>query len=426
MSAAADQIPADITRPLFVAAALVIAFAALVTGWAIFAPLTTTIHASGALVSSRPSFTIQHPAGGRIARVAVHAHQEVAAGDLLFEMDVAVERDMMRELSGQIDRYQVENTRIEAIQAAWPEPWQAMPTGALATRHWAEVQALKLRLDVLRSDRDALMEESLAGSLEAVYLQDRVATQTTVLDRYERLLSQGHAREGDVEEASDRLLQIKADLARLDASNVAQHLQVAQRQMEIDQIQQEFMAGLIEDLETNKARLSDLERTRLELQSVLDAAEIQAPSPGFVENLGFETAGMVVARGETMAVIARELDLPQIDLLLDINTADQISVGTRGRLTIPSLPQRETPPMFVTLTAISPEARKDPDGKPLGYPAAAVFDPGSLDAALATADRRFLLKADMPVSVALEGRKMTFASYLVKPFAQSFAAALQD
>jgi multidrug efflux pump subunit AcrA (membrane-fusion protein) len=62
------------------AALAVIIFLGGVGLWSALAPIATTLRISGTLVSTKPSFDIQHPFGGLVTDVLVSLHQSVDVG----------------------------------------------------------------------------------------------------------------------------------------------------------------------------------------------------------------------------------------------------------------------------------------------------------------------------------------------------------
>jgi multidrug efflux pump subunit AcrA (membrane-fusion protein) len=57
--------------------------------WGQLAPLATTLRVPGALGASSPSFTLQHPSGGRVQTVFVKRHEKIAKGQRLLQIDVS-------------------------------------------------------------------------------------------------------------------------------------------------------------------------------------------------------------------------------------------------------------------------------------------------------------------------------------------------
>ena len=76
-----------------------------------------------------------------------------------------------------------------------------------------------------------------------------------------------------------------------------------------------------------------------------------------------------------MLTLARATEALDVAFIATPQTIDQLHVGMQGFLTVTSLPKRQHPKVRVTISALSPEARRDRDGHILGYDGIAIMDP---------------------------------------------------
>ena len=97
-----------------------------------------------------------------------------------------------------------------------------------------------------------------------------------------------------------------------------------------------------------------------------------------------------------------------------------------GQLTLAALPQRSHPRVTATITSMSPKARRDADGRVLGYDGVAEINPEDHTALLAQLGEGISLTADMPVTVVFTGRDTTFGAYIMGPFWSFLQKAMQD
>ena len=97
-----------------------------------------------------------------------------------------------------------------------------------------------------------------------------------------------------------------------------------------------------------------------------------------------------------------------------------------GQVMLSSLPQRNLPRVNATITAISPVAKRDPEGNIVAYSGREKIHESDLEAVFRALDHNFRLSIDMPVSIAVEGRQTTFATYLIAPFLAFMNKSLQD
>ncbi len=162
------------------------------------------------------------------------------------------------------------------------------------------------------------------------------------------------------------------------------------------------------------------------LDDEINSAIIRSPISGTAVYVGYNTNQMYVARGTTLVSIAQDLTKPVVQLLIPTQAIDQVAIGMVGKLTIPSILQRNLPQIRITLISISPDAVKDSEGKPTGYRAHASIEKEDLNTAIESLNGNLHLATDMPVMASLEGRKVTFSQYLIGPFFKIFDGAFQD
>ncbi|MEM9855642.1 MAG: HlyD family efflux transporter periplasmic adaptor subunit, partial [Pseudomonadota bacterium] len=84
-------LPKEIMRLLWLGGGAVGAFLIFTIGWAVMGEITTTVRLPGVLSPTAPTYDVQHERGGRIAALHVRLHDEVSAGQLLFELDASDE-----------------------------------------------------------------------------------------------------------------------------------------------------------------------------------------------------------------------------------------------------------------------------------------------------------------------------------------------
>ncbi|KAJ54628.1 hypothetical protein ACMU_16040 [Actibacterium mucosum KCTC 23349] len=418
-----DDLPKSITVPLRRSALALLLFLAGIIAWALFAPLATSVHVSGVLVSSRPSYAIQHPFGGSLAEVPIAAQQKVSSGDTLFRFDVSSQKAALAEVAGQIATLQAEVQVIEKMRTDQASVGSGSMVGLRYAALWATTHR---RSAVLRAEAESARLEASAGGVEADLITQRIDLLETRMSAQRQLLEKGLAREADVERLTDQILELSADLQRRVSSNNTLRSQAQQADFQAAGVETEFEAQLLTTLQQNTLRISQLRTEKNRLEAEIGAAVVRSPVDGHIHSLQFESAYMVAPRGQTLAIIAQTLDRPMVRLTIPPNSIDQVQVGMSGRLTISSLPQREMPQLMIEIVTISPQAEKDAEGAVRGYTATARITEDSLAEAERMLTSRFRLVTDMPVSATLSGRQLTLAEYLIKPFLSVLEAGFQD
>lgn len=416
-------LPRTITRPLHLSAIAVACALALITIWAVSAPLATTIRANGTLVSTQPAYELQHPFGGPIAQVHIAPHATVSKGDVLFTLDTALQSKARTLLIEQRALIDAENTAIQ----------QALTGSPISTTH-PNITALytslsrqtDIDLQTAQETATAAKRRRMATQTGLNLLIERQSTVQTRLNDLKTLLDKGLTTQQTVEMDTDQLLQIKGEINAADINILTLTDQETQANLQSQKRRQEFHTQLQNTRAANNKQRATLDRQILQLDAEIAQANIVAPADGTIVNLGFDTHQMYIPRGQTVATLSQSLDRPRVRVVIPTSAVDQVYTGMTGKLTIPALPQRSLPQINVVLTAISPDAMKDETGSPIGYEATASLSDADIAAVQSSLDGTLRLSSDMPVSLALSGRSITFYDFLIAPFFNAFKQSLQD
>lgn len=421
-------LPNSITNPLrlaFLGLGLILAgFGA----WAFYAPLASTIHTNGSLVSSRPSYDLQHAYGGRIAQVQVRTHDRVSQGQKLIQFDVAIQKDELQATLQQIRLLEDENSAVNWLLTGQHEALKQDQTidETVRLRFLQKLRSHYVELTATAQDSDATERQITTLEQQLDLLQDRRASMQDRLAVKQKLARKGLSAQNEQSILTEQLLELDAEISTTNGQLAAKADDADKLNTSAQLVRARFRETLLEQKAQNAKRLPELMRAKLRLADEIDQALVLAPIDGIVTSLDFDTQEMFAGRGTTLMTLSRALADPKVSLVIPTHSIDQISVGRRGKLTIPSLPQRNLPPVFINLESISPDALRDADGNPVGYRALAEINSDDLAALIKSQDGGLSLSSDMPVSVGFEGRQLTFAQYMINPFFAVFDNALAD
>jgi HlyD family type I secretion membrane fusion protein len=422
-----NSIPNSVTRPLFLATiALFLALCGLGI-WAGVAPLATTIRASGTIASSAPSYEVQHPFGGHITRVNVKSQSAVAAGQIMFELDTTVQVKNLTLVEGHIQNLRAEISIIRdrlGLEERWNEIVE--PPQAISERYNGLRQQLKTEIEA--TEATASTARSRAQSIKAgiALLEQRVSALEHRSVQMTALVKKGVLAEAQTEGQTDLMLSVQSQINTQMSDLIELQDQAMQAETNARNLRIKHRVQLLNQLKANNERLPELERQAVNLRSEIESAIVRSPVDGVVVLLGFDTEQMYAPRGTTLLTLSQPLKDPSVTFTIPTQAIDQVRTGMEGTLTIPALPQRNLPKVRIRLNTISPDAKRDGDGNVLGYPARAQIYPEDMEKIVAAMDGDLHLATDMPVSVTLEGRTVTFAHYLFAPFMTIFKGSLQD
>lgn len=421
------SLPTHIGRPLYFGAIALLAFLLAVVGWAGYAPLSTSIHLNGSLLSERPSFDLQHAFGGQIEWVGVRAQEQVTKGQSLLRLDVSLERANLTEIEAQLEALQAENDAISAVLDGDVGALGAHSTiSAIVERVRLKEEANRQRTDSLFKQAESLEEQALAVEREIALLAQSIALGKKSEARVSILIRKSFARDADLMVTQKEILNLAGQREQR-LADLSDLLEKASRaKSDAIATNAEYLSGLLLRLQENTARLSEVRKEAARLRAIVAASNLTSPVDGQVQHLSYASSHMYAPRGQTLLTIAQELETPRIKLMVSATVIDQVHLGMKGRLTITSLSQRDVPIIYVKIIAISPIAEKDSEGKVLGYTAEAELDQASYSGAFPSIEEHLRLSTDMPVSVVLEGRKSNLASYIFAPMFSAFSGAFQD
>lgn len=418
-------------RPLHIGFACIVAGVTLFVLWAALAPLSTSIPTQGHLNASRPSFDVQHPYGGKIAEIHIREHATVTEGALLITLDVTQEQAERAALQRALTQMMEERAAIRAAVAGQLFDMQGIDAlrdpAQMAIRRMQNMEkAMRLRARMSSAQKQALEERA---AFLARSISQREAQQRSMMARkarYEGLRAQGAFRAADIDALSEDILELDSALERDRAERASLRNQALQAEMQATREQVEHRQKLLDRLAQLEEAIPRLQRQVLGLSARIDQADIRAPEAGIVASLFYDTAAMVVARGDTVLTLSRPTERHQVSFIANPQVIDQLHVGMPGQLTVAALPQRSHPRVSATITSLSPEARRNSDGAVVGYDGVAEIDAEDHAALLAQLGDDATLTTDMPVSVVFAGRQTTFGAYLVGPFWGFLEKAMQD
>lgn len=279
------------------------------------------------LAVDREAHPIAAPVPGRIASLRIALGQQVAAGEVLAELEGEEQR-----------------ARLEEERARW--------TGF-------ERQAAALRQQIAagrqeRTDRGlasrAAVEETRSKLREAEAAA-RLAEQEAA--RQERLLASGLIPPADAErarsEAEQRRATVESLRQSLDRLGYEDRSTQSEQRGDIDELERE-LALLVSQAHSAQAAVRRLERD-LELRT------IRAPIAGRIGQITPVRVGSVMAAGEPLAIVVPAGEIKAIAEVLPASALGRIEPGQRARVVLESFPAAQYGDLPATVTRLASEPR---------------------------------------------------------------------
>jgi epimerase transport system membrane fusion protein len=434
---AASVVPQDgfgTRKPVMIGFAAMLFFFGLLGSWAAFAKLEGAVIATGVVKVDGNRKTVQHIDGGIVKELAVREGDRVKAGQTLIVLDETQVLAQVTSLWGTLVVHLANEARLKAERDAlgrvrYPDELVAHATHpsvaeAIATQDAifrARQQALMGEISVL-SQRLGQIREQIAGVRSQMVSQRRQAELTKQeLDATRELYDQGFATLNRVL-ALDRgyasyegqASQYRAEIARLEQLHSETQLSVAQ----VRKIQ---MTEITRELSEVQARILDLRERLTSARDVLGRVQIVAPIDGYVVGLTAFTVGGVINRGDRILdVVPTDAELV-IEAMVRPEDIENVKPGAVAEIKLPALRQRDLPRIEGRVRTVSADRLTDPQSGMSYFTAQIGLDHAAL-AALGLPP----LSPGMPAEAFIKTAERSVLDYLVSPLTESVSHAFRE
>jgi HlyD family secretion protein len=431
----ADDGPGRDLRAAFV---ILGGFVALITAWAMLAPLDSAATASGQITVSGHDQIVAHREGGVLARLDVAEGEHVRAGQVLAELSPEGVGADVTALSAEVISLQAQKARLTAelqgaSRIAWPD-FRGLAGDDLASAQ----TAMRVQQTQFDADMGDLKAQSAASASRAQGLADQIVGGQNQLDsnvREQTLLGQqlagvrtlaakGYASQNTVRglERSDAELQGSHDAI---VANIAQYRQqIAETTLSLQGARKQFAQAAATALRQTDDELGTalpkLEAARAQLQR----GTLRAQSDGVVAGLAVFSAGSVVAPGEKLMEIVPSSPKLVVEARLSPNDLRGVRAGQTAEVRLTAFGSRGDPILHGNLTELSADSLTD-ERSGQRYYAATVTVPKPELAKLDGGDDD-ALRPGQPAQVMLPLKQRSALDYLFEPLSQSLWSAFRQ
>jgi HlyD family secretion protein len=214
----------------------------------------------------------------------------------------------------------------------------------------------------------------------------------------------------------------EGEKGRLIADMAASRASVAEKRLQIEQINTEFAQRSLDELQRVRVTLSETTQQKVATEDRLARTVIRAPQSGIVHESIVHTVGGVIGPGQVLMMIVPQSDDLLVGIHIDPVDVDQIQLGQAVHLRFSSLDQRKTPEAWGKIDKVSPDLVVDQQtGR--GYYTAEVRIEAEEKAKLPSGIR-FL--PGMPVEAFVTTGERTVLDYLLHPFIAELQLAFRE
>lgn len=406
-------------------------------GFAAFAPLASSIIASGTVRVDREPRIIQHPNGGLVNELHVREGQHVHKGDPLLVLDPTrgnAERNILRKryFNGMITQARLEAERDGEDSITLPpevldhaddpaiveiiESEQALLQSRLAARR-GEIELVRGLMDQTRTAIGAA-EQRLEALEEEIRLID------DELEGVRELYEKGLERLPRLRALERGRASLKGRRSALIGEIAGMRQRLNEYEIRIIQSERQSQAQILQQLDMVSQQIREAGQQLPVTEQKYEQLELKAPVSGRVLRLAINTEGSVIAAGQVlMEIVPDDEELVVVARVkptdIDVLTESIGHLKVTVRLT--AFSQRFTHPVEGELIQVSPAAIEPEGGKPY-YRVEVRLNKESLDHILG--ERQ--LVAGMPATAMLGVGERTLLTYLMDPLIRSFELSLRE
>ena len=262
---------------------------------------------------------VQHPTGGVVGEVRVHDGDRVKAGDILIRLDETVTRANLAIVTKGLTELYARKARLAAERDG--ADTVAMPQGICRSHRRSRrgrgdgerAQAVRSAAQARLGQKDQLqqrikqLQEQIAG-LDAQ--QDAKAKEIALIDQelagvrdlWQRNLVQLN-RLTSLEREEARL---QGERGQLIASAAEAKGRIAEIQLQILQVDQEFSSDVAKELRETDSKIGEFVERKVTAEDQLKRTDIRAPQDGVVFQSTANTVGGVITAGDPIMLIVPE------------------------------------------------------------------------------------------------------------------------
>lgn len=419
--------------------AMAVAFGAL-GGWFITAQIAGAVIANGNIVVETSVKKIQHNTGGIVGAILVKEGDMVDEGQVLVRLDDTLPKATLGIVQSQLDTFLAREARLiaerdgagaitfpPALRERQDDPTvagsiQGESTLFAARRDAREGQRAQLRERIAQTQNEiiGLTAQSEAKNKEITLIGEELVG---VTELYKQNLV-----------SIVRYMALRRESAKLDgergqlvAETARAHARIAETEVQILQLDQDFRTEVLKDLRDTQAKIAELQERVSAARDELKRIDIRAPSSGIVYQLTVHTVGGVINRGETIMQLVPRADALLVEARVAPTDVDQIALGDEVRVRILAGNRRTTPDLEGRLIHVGPDLTRDQQPAAGGVPAQAYY---LVRIRLALEQIRRLgdlqLVPGMPAEIYIHTQNRTPLQYLIKPLAEQIARTFRE
>lgn len=402
--------------------------------WAAFAPLDAGVPGPGMVAIDTKKKAVQHLTGGLVKEVLVREGDRVKEGQLLIRLDEAVARANFQSVRQRYIGLRAMESRLQAEQRNLPKI--TFHPDVVAAASDPQIQQVVFNQEQLFQSRKAAQRAELQSIQENILGQEGMITayngmlvnrknQQSLLNEElsntRSLVKEGYVPRNRQLELERMSSESSANMAELQGNTIRARQTVSELRQRVVLRQQE----LRKEIETQLADVSrevggDAEKYRA-AKDDLDRIDIKSPTDGQVVGLAVQSVGAVIGGGQKLMDIVPADQALLIEAKVAPHLIDKVRAGLPVDVRFTGF--ANTPQLVVRgkVASVSGDLIVEPQNGQSYYLARVAVTPGGYKV---LGNRE--LHPGMPVEVIFITGERSMLTYLLKPLAKGFAAAMKE
>lgn len=399
-----------------------------------FAPLAASVIANGVVSAEGNRKTIQHLEGGMLRKILVREGEKVKAGQVLFELDptqanaaAGITKNQYVALKALEARLLAERDQRPSI--SFPADLLAQRSDPMVARAIADEevqfqerrQTVQGQVDLMNSQREQYQSEIDGIDRQTQGLKDQLGFIQDELSDLRKIYDKGLVPRPRLLALEREQASLSGSIGRLTADRAKAVQGIADTQLKVRQIKQEFFEQVSQSITETRVKLAEVTEKEIVASDAQRRVKIVSPVSGTAQNLRFFTEGAVVRPAEPLVDIAPDDEAFVIQAHFSPTDVDNVFPGMVTEVRLPAFHSREIPILNGKIESISRDRLSDPEGKTTYFLAIVRVDIKQLPKPL-----REKVTAGMPAQVIVPTRKRTVLDYLISPLRDSLRTTMRE
>jgi hemolysin D len=304
-------------------------FAALALLWACLGEIDVVATATGKVVASGRSKTIQPSEVAVVKVIHVYDGEQVKAGDVLVDLDANTTGADVKRLSGDLLAAEVDSARagamLEAIETR-KEPGSltgkivnADPLQQLAAQRWLQGQYLELRsaLDQVDAEIDQRSAEIMSATATVGSLRKTLPISRRLVEDYRLLLEQQYVPRHAYLEKQQALLDLERDMAVQQARVIELQATKKEAERRREGVLAQTRRAMLDLQQQSEQKVASLTQEVRKAEQRDHLMHLTAPVDGTVQQLAIHTVGGVVTAAQPLMVIVPKDQPVEVEAMLE-------------------------------------------------------------------------------------------------------------